>query len=77
MSRPKGDPAIGERAAEEVQRRADEDGTSILAVCETMHVDNHLFYRWRYGTTPDTATLAAMAAHGLDVFYILTGRRSV
>ena len=50
-------------------------GNSLCALAKSMGLDRKAFYHMKEGNPPSVFTLQAMALHGWDVHYILTGYR--
>lgn len=70
------DTMIGERAAEEFFEWARKLGVYDKEAAARLGIDRKSPYEWRNGEfTPSTSALQKMAFNGLDVIYILTGKR--
>lgn len=71
------DPRVAKRAAQEVFALARDLDLPIRTVCQRLNITTENFYGWnRQEFAPSTNNLAKLALHGLDVLYILTGRRT-
>lgn len=70
--RRKADPNIGYRTVEEIDRIFPNRKTAEQA----LNICNPAIRTWSEGNAPSTCYLQALLAHGADVLYILTGKRS-
>lgn len=67
---------LEERACEEVQAVMKKYQATKAATLDMLGIDRNAYHRWEVGlNSPNGHSLEAMALHGLDVFYILTGKR--
>ena len=70
------DPQISRRAAEAVLQLSRERDLTVTEVCKMLDIEKKSFYAWYHSLySPQASALAALAEHGMDVMYILTGRR--
>lgn len=74
MSKHKSDISIGQRCTEFIISLHPE----IKRACALIGINRHRFYEWKNGqSTPSAYHLQALAYHGADVYYLLTGRRHI
>lgn len=65
---------IGQRAMEELLRKF--PNSTITELADRIGCDRQLPYNWEKGTLPSTGYIVRFLEIGLDVGYILTGRRT-
>ena len=66
---------IGNRAYKEIEKRAEENGTSPSFEAVKLGMHNSLLFRWKKNGNPAGYYLQQMYYAGYDVIYILTGER--
>ena len=66
---------IGNRAFNEIKKRAREKGIAPYKEEEILGISSTSLYRWRTTFDPAAFYLAKMYYFGYDVIYILTGER--
>ena len=73
MSKCKAELEVGMRAVEECYRKF--QNLSDAKICERIGLNATNFYAWKQGQTPGGFSLQRMCYAGLDVKYILTGKK--
>lgn len=73
MARVKSDVRIGYRAAQEALRLAD---CSATHAARLIGCDKKSIYAWENGEAPSAVYLQRLCELGVDINYILTGRKS-
>lgn len=67
---------ISQRAASAIWKYADEHGMSVASVERKIGISNGLVRNWQNGnSTPSSYPLKRMCEHGIDVVWILTGKK--
>lgn len=72
MAQRKADIAIGERAYTEMMRLYG----STTKAAQALGSERRIINDWNYGITPSALYLRRMHELGIDIIYILTGRKS-
>lgn len=67
---------IGQRAVEEIRRKAKDEGVTLGSVYEQLEIDRKIIYNWEDGIDPRGYNIANFMRLGLDVRYILLGERT-
>ena len=74
MSKRIGDPNFGSRATEELFRRFPDMTEKKIA--ERLNLNRKCFWEWKTGRVPGGYMLQKLCHAGLDIKYILTGKRA-
>ena len=69
-------PEVGYRASEEFTRYARENGITFAQASELTGIDRKASCEWWHGNSPSASSLVGLASIGIDVGYIITGKRT-
>lgn len=77
MSKRKTPPEVGYRASEEFTRYARENGITFAQASERAGIERKASCEWWHGQSLSSASLVGLASIGIDVGYIITGKRTL